>query len=320
MDRAWWHEVRSGDVDELALHLNAFQWRYDQLSAGTFAGHLAEINLPQMAIFREQLSHSTRQIGTLPPDTIGLVMPWSHSGPMWGNGVCMTGGHIAVSDRAEVEFCTASDCDYAFMIVEADAVEDALGRTGAQLAPHLHRKVAIAQLPGDSELALHQLFALAHGALGKAPETLEADTARRLLADQFMIELVEVLSKASPAEERNAVLRKRVVDRARDLMLGHLEQPLSILDVCKHVGASRRKLNYCFQEVLGTTPLAYMRAIRLNGVRRDMLAGADKSEGVYDIAVRWGFWHFGQFSTDYKHHFGELPSHTLQRGRGIAAR
>jgi len=315
MDGAWWHDVRSGDIDELAQHLNAFQWRYDQLGAGSFLGHLAEIDLPHMAVFREQLSHSTRQIGTMPPGTVGLVVPWSHSGSMWLNGASMTNGHIALSDRAEVEFCTSSDCDYGFMIVDAGVVEDALGRTGAQMAPHLSRKVAIAQLPGDSELALRQLFALAHGSLGEAPESLQADTARRLLADQFVMELVEILSKAAPAEERNAVLRKRVVDRARDLMLSHLDEPLSILDVCKHVGASRRKLNYCFQEVLGTTPLAYMRAIRLNGVRREMLACADKGEGVYDIAVRWGFWHFGQFSTDYKHHFGELPSHTLQRGR-----
>lgn len=315
MDGAWWHDLRSGDIDELALHLDAFQWRYDQLGAGSFLGHLAEINLPDMTVFRERLNHSTRQIGAHPPGTIGVLVPWSQSGAMWANGVCMSEGQIALSDQAEVEFCTAADADYAFAVVDAAMIEDALERTGARMAPHLSRKVTIAQLPGDSGLTPHQLFAIAHGSLGEAPDSLHADTARRLLADQFTMELVEVLSKAAPAEERNAALRKRVVDRARDLMLSHLEEPLSILDVCKHVGASRRKLNYCFQEVLGTTPLAYMRAIRLNGVRRDMLACADKGEGVYDIAARWGFWHFGQFSTDYKHHFGELPSHTLQRGR-----
>lgn len=68
--------------------------------------------------------------------------------------------------------------------------------------------------------------------------------------------------------------------------------------------------------MLGTTPVAYLRAIRLNGVRRELLNAAQAGGGVYDIAVRWGFWHFSQFSMDYKRQFGELPSRTLQRARG----
>jgi len=85
--------------------------------------------------------------------------------------------------------------------------------------------------------------------------------------------------------------------------------------VCKAVGASRRKLNYCFQEVLGTTPISYWRAMRLNRVRRDLKRCRDPRTGVYDIAVRHGFWHFSQFSLDYKRHFSELPSETLRRAR-----
>jgi hypothetical protein len=30
-------------------------------------------------------------------------------------------------------------------------------------------------------------------------------------------------------------------------------------------------------------------------------------------ALRWGFWHFGDFSRAYKDCFGELPSDTLRR-------
>jgi len=98
-------------------------------------------------------------------------------------------------------------------------------------------------------------------------------------------------------------------------MLSTPEQPMSILDICKGVGASRRKLNYCFQDVLGSNPIHYLRAVRLNRVRRALKRCSDPHVGVYDIAVKWGFWHFSQFSRDYKRHFTELPSETLRLAR-----
>jgi len=36
------------------------------------------------------------------------------------------------------------------------------------------------------------------------------------------------------------------------------------------------------------------------------------STTVTDVALNWGFWHFGEFSRAYKNCFGELPSGTLK--------
>jgi len=100
--------------------------------------------------------------------------------------------------------------------------------------------------------------------------------------------------------------------RRRELLLAHTDEPLSILQVCSHLGTSRRKLNYCFQDVLGTTPVKYLRTLRLNGVRR-VLRHAEKGVTVQDVAAHWGFWHLGQFAQDYRRLFGELPSTTLRQ-------
>jgi len=93
--------------------------------------------------------------------------------------------------------------------------------------------------------------------------------------------------------------------------MGHADEPLSILEVCCRVGTSRRKLNYCFQDVLGTTPIKYLRSLRLNSVRRAIRQAAP-GVTIQDIASHWGFWHLSQFAQDYKHLFGELPSDTLR--------
>jgi AraC family ethanolamine operon transcriptional activator len=62
--------------------------------------------------------------------------------------------------------------------------------------------------------------------------------------------------------------------------------------------------------VLGTTPIKYLRSLRLNSVRR-ALRQAAPGVTIQDIASHWGFWHLSQFAQDYKKLFGELPSATL---------
>jgi AraC family transcriptional regulator, ethanolamine operon transcriptional activator len=80
-------------------------------------------------------------------------------------------------------------------------------------------------------------------------------------------------------------------------------------------------LQYCFQQAFGINPIAYVRAARLNGVRRAIRAGSGQST-IQDIAAQWGFWHLSHFCEAYKEMFGELPSvtqrHSRQSSRGAA--
>jgi AraC family ethanolamine operon transcriptional activator len=48
-------------------------------------------------------------------------------------------------------------------------------------------------------------------------------------------------------------------------------------------------------------------------VRAVLLAAEPGSTRVSVEALKWGFWHFGEFSRAYKPCFGELPSDTLRR-------
>ena len=53
-------------------------------------------------------------------------------------------------------------------------------------------------------------------------------------------------------------------------MIGEPDEPPSLFEVCKRVGASPRKLGYCFQDVLGVSPARYVKTIRLNSARREL--------------------------------------------------
>ncbi|MGU0820643.1 helix-turn-helix domain-containing protein [Pseudomonas aeruginosa] len=82
------------------------------------------------------------------------------------------------------------------------------------------------------------------------------------------------------------------------------------MEICEELKISRRTLHYGFWKVLGINPVTYLRYLRLNGVRRDIISSNGESVTIGDIAANWGFWHMGMFSTYYKQLFGETPSAT----------
>ena len=85
----------------------------------------------------------------------------------------------------------------------------------------------------------------------------------------------------------------------------------TVADICRVTKVSERTLQYGFLEHYDITPKAYLRAVRLNGVRRDLKLANPEEARISDIASRWGFWHLGQFAADYRRQFAELPSQTL---------
>jgi AraC-like DNA-binding protein len=88
------------------------------------------------------------------------------------------------------------------------------------------------------------------------------------------------------------------------------EMALSEIAAAAHV--TPRALQYAFTRHLQTTPMAYLRRVRLDAAHHDLQA-ADPRDGdtVTSIAARWGFAHPGRFATAYRNAYGQAPSVTL---------
>ena len=104
------------------------------------------------------------------------------------------------------------------------------------------------------------------------------------------------------------------VKRAADYVLERLAEPVTVGDICNHIGCSRRSLEQSFTRHAGTSPKQFIHTLRLERCRKALLRATPKDK-VNSIANQHGFWHLGQFSADYKASFGELPSSTLSRAR-----
>jgi AraC family ethanolamine operon transcriptional activator len=306
----------SNDVDEHCAKLGHWQLRYDQISAGAFRGSFTQLSLPRIEVFREVTSQQVRQYGRLGVNSFGIGMPWRSSREVNFNGSSITGSKVIACIDADVDICTPKGFEFRGIVMSATLIEELGATLDIELPRAVWHRLCVLEIDETSAAQLRHLLATVYDSLAMAPVAFDNPAARQALEDALLVETMNMLSTARPRDIGwNMVERKRTVERACEMMLARHDRPLSILDICKAVGASPRKLGYCFQEVLGTSPMHYWRAMRLNRVRRDLRRSDDPREGVYDIAVKHGFWHFSQFSLDYKRHFSELPSTTLRCAR-----
>ncbi|MCK1396355.1 helix-turn-helix domain-containing protein [Bradyrhizobium sp. 1] len=309
-------QASSTDVDEHCAALGRWRLSYDQISAGAFSGSFTQLSLPRLEVFREITSQQVRQYGQLGSDSFAIGLPWHGDGEVSCNGASIAGTQVIACIDAEVDMCTPKAFELRGVVASAALIEELAARLDIALPRAVWHQLRVMEMAEAPVARLRAHLAAIQETIADAPDQFDDPTSRQALEDALLIEIMDMLPTARPSHPgRSATARKRTVDRARELMHGSDERALSLLEVCKAVGASPRKLGYCFQEVLGTSPMHYWRAMRLNRVRRELKRATDAQTSIYDVAVQHGFWHFSQFSLDYKRHFSEKPSDTLRRAR-----
>lgn len=101
------------------------------------------------------------------------------------------------------------------------------------------------------------------------------------------------------------------VKRAIEYMHSNLAQSMTVALIAAETGTSVRALQAAFKRFKGTTPLGYLRTIRLEAARSALL-GDGGSRSISDAARNAGFTHMGRFAAAYYQAFGETPSETLR--------
>ncbi|WP_459957794.1 helix-turn-helix transcriptional regulator [Nocardia sp. IFM 10818] len=165
-------------------------------------------------------------------------------------------------------------------------------RVWADTSTFLYRQLVESRVDGINPLVLHGLKRL---------------TATALLAT-FPNTTMTVAYTPEPGQTTPAVIR-----RAAQFIDEHAAEPLTVTAIAAAVRVSPRALQAGFRRHLGTTPLTYLRHVRLTNTHHDLQA-ADPTQGVTvaAIAARWGFTHPARFAAWYRKVYGIPPSQTLR--------
>lgn len=133
------------------------------------------------------------------------------------------------------------------------------------------------------------------------------------LAHEIARQVLRCLSGPKPSDDRRPPgVRAKALDACLDFLAGNDYSCTSVADLVVHSGVSQRTLEYAFLDRFQTTPQAYLKALRLREVHRELLRG-DRSDSVAQIAARTGFRSNGQLANDYRRLYGEKPLATLRR-------
>lgn len=294
------------DVNEQANNLSDWEQRYDQISSGRFYGSTTELKFEGLQLFHEFTSHQLHQRCKIMPDCLWLGIAANLDSESRVNGIAVGDNDLIcrLGNRA-FELITPKDHHIYGVVVQQQKL------------------IGTAALQG---LEFNDLYFAEHERLWITPSTMlnlrfllnrllrEAAVmpGAKLQEDLVMMVLIEILQNQRPCEKITPSYRhrKQVVDRVRHHLDRNQDRPVSITELCHSVGTCRRTLQYSFESIIGVSPIKYMRALRLNGVRRSLLSNND-CLSVAEAAASWGFLHLSQFAKDYRELFGELPSDTL---------
>lgn len=100
-----------------------------------------------------------------------------------------------------------------------------------------------------------------------------------------------------------------------DFMEANADEVITPAELARVGYMSIRTLHASFQQVLQATPMDYLRRIRMERVRAELVQNSDPEVKITELAARWGFYHPSRFAARYRDMYGELPSQTILRHR-----
>jgi len=307
------------DVLEQADALPFWSQDYTQLSKGTFSGALNSATFQGVQIFHEKMNRAVDQIAFAPTDAYVIGLPTTIDGDAtWGLMPVKANSVITLDKNTELVFRTSNQSEITAAVISAQRLEDYASQVEwVDLRKIMSNVRPVETLSSDITMRFQTSLTDGMHYISKFCDSADAQQIWRNLESDLMATCVQALLQAnnSPSQNYDHRIHRYIVNRVRDLTLSNSGYPLSIEELCVSLRISRRTLNHAFIRVLGITPVAYMRNVRLHRIRAELQSAPHQVRYIASVAAKWGFWHMSLFSRYYRELFGETPIETLSRSR-----
>jgi AraC-like DNA-binding protein len=135
----------------------------------------------------------------------------------------------------------------------------------------------------------------------------------------FVDSLVRGFLLAADHSHRDSLTRDqrlvapRAICTAVDIIEEEANLPLTVSSIAARCHVSVRSLQQGFQCHLGTSPMAYLREVRLRRAHQILLESDPSTLTVASVAYHWGFTNLGRFAAAHAARYRATPTETLRR-------
>jgi len=294
--------------DDFHLHgASAPEWqqRYLQLSQGVMRSTLAEAVSGGVHVFRKWMSERVVQQGCLPAGRLCFAV-----GNGQGAGIPRVQGraledHSLFLLRAGDDFTLQRPRGMELLAVTFETEQFRRLLDARPLPPQALRLLSqpVLRAPAEAVARLrHALLGLVQGGDAAGEE------AAARIAFEALHAVLEGAAGAPPGVAGSSA--SFIVSECHRIVACSGAAPPDIEALCRRLRTSRRSLQNGFRQMADTTPVHYLRSLRLNAVRDRLLATSPAQLNVSQAAEAQGFHQLSHFSQRYKALFGELPSAT----------
>ncbi|WP_428525699.1 helix-turn-helix domain-containing protein [Roseibium sp.] len=298
-----------GHVDQLCHDVQNWDLQFQPLTAQSVDGrvaHLIQGTFAEFELSYARFHQNLDQRGAPPPGKLTFTIPGPAMSKLWWCGKETASDSILVYYPG-VEWRSVSGSDFEVFLISINLADFAsyAARCGA---------------PDLDPNRLQTTFKAPEALLKRARDVLctlksQAPWIDPLTLDVLVEDLIGCWLAQTGLQPRPVAVHTsgRVLSRILELIDAGKIEDVRLPDLCAEAGLSRRALEITFKERFGVGPAAFMKSWRLAQTRRQLLEANPDEITVADVMAEQGFLHVGQFATDYKRWFHELPSQTLLR-------
>lgn len=301
------------DLNKLYAAAERWSLNFIQLDPGKLEGEVMILDSKQVQLGTVNFNRQFKQAGETPKGYRTFAIPADSRQYFKWRDFKIRGNHFMLfPESGEIDAINYPG----FKVFTFSLHENLIQELNTQNRSSIH----VPKSPEVLELSSHNMANLRQSAsylFKKAeenPRVIEKPVFRRLMLQEIpLILLSSMRSPVSKPDSKKSRIRDIALKKATAYLNICTTEFPTVYELCLIAGASQRTIEYAFKDKYGVTPQDYMKKHRLNKIHSALTKADPTQNKVLEIAHQYGIWHLGQFATDYKKMFGELPSETLYR-------
>ena len=302
--------IEQADIDLETMRFYAKKWgvEREQTEKGLFSTSIFSVHTPNIQLGYADYSHGVMRRGDFPSGAITLGFVVGKESTVFENELLSENELIYVADGETMDILSHTKSSMFVVIVEKELFFNTFYSYFSKNAEEMikDKKFLI-----DKEKTAYFVKGL-----NSWMHYLKSETFQSILIKEYTsieLDILKHLLSCIVFESRPVKRSKFQAKRVRDLLHESLTEKVTIEELIKELDISERQLHDAFKSNYGLTPKQYLKNLRLNAIKKELLAADPNSVNISNIVYKYGFTHMSHFSQHYKMMFKETATETFQK-------